>query len=107
MKQAADGTGAEHAGAAASSSTRTRVMSRNRRLTPNPLLPTPQAFADRAKKAAASEAPLATSVAQFYQTDAISRASKVMAKCIKVGAGGLGWPGVAWGGAADRACREA
>ena len=80
-------------------------VSRDRRLTPNPLPPTPQAFADRAKKAAASAAPLTTSVAQFYQTDAISRASKVMAKCIKVGAGG-GWPGVAWGGAADRACRE-
>lgn len=47
----------------------------------------PQAFADRAKKEAPSAEPLASSVAQFYQTDAISRASKVMAKCIKVG----GW----------------
>lgn len=50
--------------------------------------PTPplraQAFVDRSKKAAAGGEPLATSIAQFYQTDAISRASKVMAKCIKV-----------------------
>lgn len=44
----------------------------------------PQAFAERAKAAKAGAEPLATSIAQFYQTDAISRASKVMAKCIKV-----------------------
>lgn len=48
--------------------------------------PRPQAFAERAKAAKAGAEPLATSIAQFYQTDAISRASKVMAKCIKVGA---------------------
>jgi hypothetical protein len=27
--------------------------------------------------------PLASGIAQFYQTDAISRASKVMAKCVR------------------------
>lgn len=42
-----------------------------------------KAFAERAKAAKASGEPLATSIPQFYQTDAISRASKVMAKCIK------------------------
>lgn len=47
----------------------------------------PQAFAERAKAAKASGEPLATSIPQFYQTDAISRASKVMAKCIKVRSG--------------------
>ncbi len=38
------------------------------------------------KKAAAAGEPLASSLhhfSLFYQTDAISRASKVMAKCIK------------------------
>jgi len=43
-----------------------------------------QAFADRAgKKAAADKAPFASSVANFYQTDVISRTSVVMAKCVQ------------------------
>ena len=42
-----------------------------------------KAAAERAKKGAANGEALATSIAQFYQTDAISRASKVMAKCVK------------------------
>jgi hypothetical protein len=36
------------------------------------------------KKAAAGTEPLASSVPQFYMTDVISRASKVMAKCARV-----------------------
>ncbi|KAL4425968.1 hypothetical protein ABPG75_009984 [Micractinium tetrahymenae] len=35
------------------------------------------------RKAAADAAPLASAIANFYQTDAISRASKVMAKCVR------------------------
>ena len=53
---------------------------------PSPPLASPsqaQAFADRTKKSALQPEPLASGVAQFYQTDAISRASKVMARCIK------------------------
>ena len=42
-----------------------------------------QAFAERSKKAAVGPEPLASGIAQFYQTDAISRASKVMAKCVR------------------------
>jgi hypothetical protein len=46
----------------------------------------PQACGEPGKKAAASGEPLASSLPHFslfYQTDAISRASKVMAKCIR------------------------
>jgi NADH dehydrogenase (ubiquinone) Fe-S protein 1 len=42
-----------------------------------------KAFAERAKKVAVSNEALATSVTNFYQTDAISRASKTMARCVK------------------------
>lgn len=35
------------------------------------------------KKAAASKDPLGSSISEFYMTDAISRASKVMAKCVR------------------------
>ncbi|KAL4444867.1 hypothetical protein ABPG77_003917 [Micractinium sp. CCAP 211/92] len=35
------------------------------------------------KKGAAEGGPLASGIANFYQTDAISRASKVMAKCVR------------------------
>lgn len=42
-----------------------------------------KAFSERVKKAAADKAPLASTVANFYQTDAISRASKTMARCVK------------------------
>lgn len=39
---------------------------------------------DRAKKTKSNNGiPLATSIDQFYQTDAISRASKTMARCVK------------------------
>ena len=38
---------------------------------------------ERAKKSKSDKTPLATSVSQFYQTDAISRASKTMARCVK------------------------
>ncbi len=62
-----------------------------------------QAFAERAKAAKAGAEPLATSIPQFYQTDAISRASKVMAKCIKVRAAAVPCVGDASRGAAH--CR--
>lgn len=45
-----------------------------------------QAFAEKARKASTGGEPLASSMphfSAFYQTDSISRASKVMAKCIK------------------------
>jgi len=42
-----------------------------------------KAFAERAKRVPVADAPLATAVEQFYQTDAVSRASKTMARCIK------------------------
>jgi NADH dehydrogenase (ubiquinone) Fe-S protein 1 len=43
-----------------------------------------KATAERTKRGGgAGEAPLATAVEQFYQTDAISRASKTMARCVK------------------------
>ena len=46
--------------------------------------PHPQAAAERAKKAGGEALSAAVPHwSQFYQTDAISRASKVMAKCIK------------------------
>ena len=40
-------------------------------------------FADRAKGTALSKEALVSSVDNFYQTDVISRASKVMARCVK------------------------
>ena len=42
-----------------------------------------KAFAERAKKTTVSGEALVSSVANFYQTDAISRASKTMARCVK------------------------
>lgn len=42
-----------------------------------------KAHADRLKKASASKEPLQSGVEQFYMTDAISRASKTMAQCIR------------------------
>ena len=42
-----------------------------------------KAFADRAKGTALSKEALVSSVDNFYQTDVISRASKVMARCVK------------------------
>lgn len=46
-------------------------------------LPDLQAFAAGAKQqAAADPAPFATSIDNYYQTDAISRASSTMAKCV-------------------------
>ncbi len=43
-----------------------------------------QAFADRAgKKATVSKEPFASSIANFYQTDVISRSSQTMAKCVQ------------------------
>lgn len=50
---------------------------------PRPTRIHPQGTADRAKKVAVLPAPLAGSVPEFFQTDAISRASRVMAKCVK------------------------
>eukprot|EP00887_Chlorella_sp_A99_P004651 scaffold4.g4651.t1 len=42
-----------------------------------------KAFAERAAKGKVSAEPLASGVAQFYQTDAISRASRTMAACVR------------------------
>lgn len=52
-----------------------------------PALPTVQAVAP-SKGPAASKAPLSSGISEFYMTDAISRASKVMAKCIRTKAEG-------------------
>ena len=41
-----------------------------------------QAFAERVLKGKADKAPFKSSVENFYQTDAISRSSQVMAKCV-------------------------
>lgn len=42
-----------------------------------------KALADRSKKVTVSKEPLSSGVDQFYMTDAISRASKTMARCVK------------------------
>ena len=41
-----------------------------------------QAFAERVFKGKADNAPFKSSIENFYQTDAISRSSQVMAKCV-------------------------
>ena len=47
------------------------------------MVPSLQAFAAGAKVAAKDDgAPFASSIENYYQTDAISRASSTMAKCV-------------------------